>query len=162
MKQLLLILILGISFNSCSNEGGTENKEMSKLDNEIIEMKDEIKKLESRISELEKGEKPVLTNAEPKITKKPTNCDLDNQKYVRSGYSYYLRFYNQKDNVFDLVGNIDAIDITGKIRVNGNRISIISGNFTGELTLLSNCRQLTGSMKRKKYGDIISVDFIKR
>jgi hypothetical protein len=86
-------------------------------------------------------------------------CDsLDNSRFTGMSGLYYLRLFNQQGNIFEFTGKIEARDVNGKLRKNGNKLIILNGNLTGEFTLLNNCQELTGHF-RDEFGGDISFDY---
>lgn len=86
---------------------------------------------------------------------------LDNSRFIGMNGLYYLRLFNQRGNTFEFTGKIEARDVNGKLRKNGNKLIILNGNVTGVFTLLNNCQEMTGHFQDEFGGDI-SFDYARR
>lgn len=53
-------------------------------------------------------------------------------------------------------------NVTGTAKVEVNSLSVIKGNVTGNLTVLSNCQQLTGALRDKELNETLPIDFVKK
>lgn len=104
----------------------------------------------------------VRTNSAPK-PKQESVCALNERRYGdRSGYGYFIRFYNQNNNTFDFSGKISIYSLGGKVKLQSNQIQFISGNVSGTLTLLKDCNELTGTIKPHESYSSQNIDFILR
>ncbi|GAB3962761.1 hypothetical protein GCM10028805_64520 [Spirosoma harenae] len=86
---------------------------------------------------------------------------LNNSRFTGMNGLYYLRLFNQQGNTFEFTGKVEARDVNGKLRKNGNKLTIFNGNVTGEFTLLNNCQEITGHFQDEFGGDI-SFDYARR
>jgi hypothetical protein len=86
---------------------------------------------------------------------------LDNSRFIGMSGIYYLRLFNKQGNTYEFTGKVEARDVNGKLRKNGDKFTILSGNVTGEFTLLNNCQELTGHFQ-DDYGSDISFDYARQ
>ncbi|MDF1695339.1 MAG: hypothetical protein P1U56_05890 [Saprospiraceae bacterium] len=164
-NTILLLIVTLLIFSCTSPPDAKLTEKINALEHEIIATKTKVKLLEKKIEKLEsenKNETNKPTSTPTPVETADLKCNLDNTKYIkRRNGLYYLRFLNQEGNTFEVIGYVSAYNITGKVRVINNKITFISGNTTGSLTLLLNCQQMSGSIKVKKAYEPFAVDFIK-
>jgi hypothetical protein len=154
MEKIISLLSIIITLSSsCTN---TE---------EYQKLQDKVNRLERRVEKLE-NEKPNngTPATTPTVVPSQVGCNLNNIRFKhRNAYADdYIRFINSSGNTVEFVGEIGAYNVSGTVQIEGNSLTVIKGNVTGRLTLLSNCQQLTGSLKDKGLDETLPVDFIKK
>ncbi len=161
--QLIIVCLCSLSlWYACQSGTDTASTKTDAVvvaqQKQITDLNDKIAALEKKVATIEKPPTAPTTTPTPPPT---TTCSLDNVKYSGS-YSYYLRFLNQSGNTFEVIGKISIYDINAKVRLTDDQLTVISGNVSGKMTLLENCRQLSGSLKTKNFmGETLTVDFVR-
>lgn len=92
-----------------------------------------------------------------------SNCSLNNKKYKnRKSYNEdFIQFFNKTDNIYEYSGKISIYSIGGKVNLYQDKVYFVEGNVSGNLTLLSNCNSLVGSINiNDSYSIKEAIDFV--
>lgn len=146
-----------ICISSCTNSSG-------ELANKLEQQQAEIQNLKKKLNEVEDRITPEFTE-EINDSDSALNCNFEDFRYEEKGNdSVYLRLHSRKGNLIKITGQdgSSAYSFGVEARIEGNKLVIISGNATGELSLILDCETLVGDLTRKKRGDVHSFDLIKK
>lgn len=83
---------------------------------------------------------------------------LNDTRFTGMNGYYYLRLFHQKGDTYEFVGRVEARDVNGFIKREGDELVVTSGNINGRFTLLNNCQELTGHFT-DDYGTSTSFDY---